>query len=59
VDDNEKILVNSLLKSKVKISPEATKVNGITMEVIGDALTLAELENDIFAAVKGKRLVIY
>jgi hypothetical protein len=59
VDDEGKVLLNSLVKSKIRIAEEATKVNGITMDMIADAPTLAELEYDIIAAVKGKRLVIY
>jgi len=59
VDNGGNVLVNSLVKSPVEISAEASKVNGITMDMLADAPTLLQLEADIVSAVKGKRVVIY
>lgn len=59
VDDMGNKLVNSLVKSSIPISLGATKVNGITTDMISKAPTLSDLEDKIVDAVNGKRLVIY
>jgi len=59
VDDSGKTLLDSLVKSKVDINPNALKIHGITKDMIADAPTLKDLEDEIVKLVGNKCVVAY
>lgn len=59
VDDAGKTILNSLVKSTVDIHPEATKTHGITKNMLAEAPTVKDLEEDIIELLTGKHVVTY
>ena len=59
LDHNGKTLINSLVKPKGKIPILASRIHGITDEMVANAATWPELWPEVEAALAGRRAAIY
>ncbi len=59
VDDNGRVLVDSLVKPKGTIPPEVTCIHGITDEMVENAPTWPEIWPQVERAMAGRRVAIY
>ncbi len=59
VDGNGETILNSLVKASADIHPAAGKMHGITKDMLSDAPTINELEEEIIGLISGKRVVSY
>lgn len=53
------VLVDQLVKPSIPIPDEASRIHGITNEMVADAPTWAEVSDLVAAAVDGRAVVIY
>jgi len=59
IDDRGKILMYEYVQTIRKIPPEATKIHGITNEMIRGARLWAEISHDLKRLLTGKNVIIY
>lgn len=59
INKNGDILLDQLIKPQQPIPPDATRIHGITNQMIKDAPTVLELESQLVTALKGKTVIIY
>ncbi|MBX9686640.1 MAG: 3'-5' exonuclease [Candidatus Obscuribacterales bacterium] len=61
IDHTGKVIINSLVKPKgvKKLDPVITDITGITMEMLKDAPTLADIHSHICGALRGKKVLAY
>ena len=59
VDKHGAVVLNTLVKAHVPISPKASQVNGITDDMLQDAPPLSDLYVTLSSALAGRPLVAY
>lgn len=59
IDQAGTVMLDTLLKPSFPIPADATRIHGITDEMVKDAPTFADIQERFIEAIRGKRVVIY
>lgn len=59
VEKGGNVILNTLVKPVEPIPPDATRIHGITDEMVKDAPTWEQVRRDVFYAIAGRHCVVY